>query len=112
MAVSRPEGITVQHSEPDDHHLPNGIRLDANAGEYLLELDGMTAVLRFRELPNDVVDLYSTFVPPEARGRGMAGRLVGAALDHLRAEGKRIVPTCSYLGTYLDRHPEARDLVA
>lgn len=92
--------------------LEDGVRLDEEAGHYQLDVDGATALLRFRQSGNDVVDLYSTFVPPEGRGKGIAARLVGVALDDLRAKGKKIIPSCSYLGTYLARHPEDRDLVA
>lgn len=92
--------------------LAEGVRLDEEAGEYQLDVDGATALLRFRQSGDGVVDLYSTFVPPEGRGLGVAARLVRVALDDLRRKGQKIIPTCSYLGTYLDRHPEDRDLVA
>ena len=92
--------------------LDDGVRLNPDQGEYQLDVGGATAALRFRKRDDDVVDLYSTYVPPEGRGQGAAARLVGVALADLRAKGKKIVPTCSYLGTYLERHPEDRDLVA
>lgn len=96
-----------------ESELPAGVRLDAEAGEYLLDVDDdETARLSFRERGDDVVDLYSTYVPPAGRGQGVAARLVTVALDDLRAKGKKIVPTCSYVDTYLDRHPAYRDLVA
>ncbi|HEX6016891.1 MAG TPA: N-acetyltransferase, partial [Burkholderiaceae bacterium] len=37
---------------------------------------------------------------------------VRAALDHARTNGLRVRPACSYVRTYLRRHPEAQDLVA
>lgn len=104
-----------QHSSEEftqEAQLPESVRLDEAAGEYQLDVSGKTAALRFRERAGDVVDLYSTFVPPEGRGEGVAARLVTVALDDLRAKGKKIVPSCSYVETYLDRHPEYRDLVA
>lgn len=91
--------------------LAEGVRLDEEAGQYQLDVDGKTAALRYRR-SGDVVDLYSTFVPPEGRGKGVAARLVRVALDDMRAKGQKIIPTCSYLDTYLSRHPEDRDLVA
>jgi predicted GNAT family acetyltransferase len=53
-----------------------------------------------------------TFVPPELRGRGIAEKLVRAALEHARDEKVRVVPACSYVGTYIQRHPEFQALVA
>ena len=96
--------------------LDQGVRLvadpESGQGEYQLDVDGQIATLRFHQKPGAAVDLFSTFVPPAGRGRGVAARLVGVALDDLRAKGEKIIPTCSYLGTYLERHPEDRDLVA
>lgn len=53
-----------------------------------------------------------TFVPPELRGRGIAANLIRAGLDYARAEGKSVVPQCSYVETFLQRHPEYGDLRA
>jgi predicted GNAT family acetyltransferase len=53
-----------------------------------------------------------TFVPGELRGRGLAEQLVRAALEHARAEKLRVVPACSYVAKYIERHPEYRALLA
>ena len=36
--------------------------------------------------------------------------LVRAAFDHARREGLRIRPTCPFVRSWLDDHPEERDL--
>jgi predicted GNAT family acetyltransferase len=51
-------------------------------------------------------------VPAAIGGRGIAGRLVRAALEHARAAGLKVVPRCSYVADYLDKHPEYADLRA
>ena len=43
-----------------------------------------------------VLDFYHTWTPPALRGRGLAGRVVAAALEHARAGGLRVLPSCSY----------------
>lgn len=43
-------------------------------------------------------------------GQGLAGRLVGFALDDVRERGKRVVAICSYVDKYIGEHPEYRDL--
>ena len=60
----------------------------------------------------DVLDVQHTWTPPALRGRAVAARLTDAAFAYARAEGLRIVPTCSYTRTYLARHPELRALAA
>jgi predicted GNAT family acetyltransferase len=44
------------------------------------------------------------------QGRGLATILVAAALDATRAAGLRVVPTCSMVADYIDKHPEFDDI--
>lgn len=53
-----------------------------------------------------------TYVPPELRGRGLAEQLARAALDEARRRHWRVVPACSYVEVFLQRHPEFGDIVA
>ncbi len=55
--------------------------------------------------------LVHTEVLPQFEGRGLAARLAGFALDDLRRQGAKVVPSCSYIATYIERHPQLRDLV-
>ena len=64
------------------------------------------------ERRGDVLDVQHTWTPPALRGRDVAARLTEAAFAYARANGLRIVPTCSYTQAYVTRHPELRDLVA
>jgi hypothetical protein len=52
-----------------------------------------------------------TFVPESARGRGIAAALVRAGLEEARRRGWQVVPQCSYVSTFLERHPEFADIV-
>ena len=52
-----------------------------------------------------------TFVPPALRGQGLAEQLVRAALAEARSNGWRVVPACSYVAVFIERHPEYRDLL-
>jgi predicted GNAT family acetyltransferase len=53
-----------------------------------------------------------TYVPPEARGTGLAGKLVEALVEDARAQDFKIVPQCSYITAAFRRHPEWADLLA
>lgn len=86
------------------------IREDRNRIE--LPLEGGTATLDYAPGGQGVLDFRSTVVPPELRGQGAGGRLVGQALDWARREGFRVIPTCSFVESYVEKHPEYRDLVA
>jgi predicted GNAT family acetyltransferase len=84
-------------------------RVDLNRFEIAAE--GLRCELLYR-INGPVMHLFRTFVPPALEGRGMAAALVAAAMDHARATGLRIAPDCSYVRTWLQRHPEHHDLWA
>lgn len=55
--------------------------------------------------------LTHTFVPESMRGTGVAAALVKTTLEHIRAEGGRVVPACSYVAAYIQRHPDYASLL-
>lgn len=59
-----------------------------------------------------VVELPHTYVNPAHGGQGYAGRLANFALEDVQAQGKSVRPTCSYIASYVDKHPEYHAAVA
>lgn len=53
-----------------------------------------------------------TYVPDEARGKGIGGRLVEALIADARAQGFKIEPECSFVEAAFRRHPEWADVRA
>lgn len=49
--------------------------------------------------------LDHTFVPPALNGQGLAAILTEAALSLARQDQVRIVPQCSYVARWIERHP-------
>lgn len=84
---------------------------DAARSRYELVEAGGTAFADY-ERSGGVVTFTHTVVPEALRGRGIAGRLVAAALEDVRARGLTLVPACSYVARYVEDHPETRDLLA
>jgi len=73
-------------------------------GRFSIRVGGAEAFLVY-ERREDILDVLHTYTPPALRGGNLAAELTRAALDHARAEGLRVVPTCSYTRRYLARHP-------
>jgi predicted GNAT family acetyltransferase len=88
------------------------IEHDTEGHRFLVELPAGTAVLAYAPGGDGILELYSTYVPAEARGKGVAAALVEAALGYARAEGYRVIPSCWYVALWIRRHPEHADLVA
>ncbi|MEO8217965.1 MAG: GNAT family N-acetyltransferase [Acidobacteriota bacterium] len=53
-----------------------------------------------------------TEVPAQFEGQGVAGKLVKAALDQAKDEGLEVIPRCSFVKGYIERHAEYQPLVA
>ncbi len=51
-----------------------------------------------------------TVVDPEFGGRGLAGRMIGEALQETRAAGLRVRPSCSFVARYIEKNPGTADL--
>lgn len=56
--------------------------------------------------------MIHTFVPPELRGKGLAEKVVRAALDYARHQGLKVVPACSYVQVFIERNQEYKSLLA
>ncbi len=52
-----------------------------------------------------------TFVDDSLRGQGIAGKLMEAAVEKLRADDMEVRPICSYAKTWFEKHPEEADLL-
>jgi GNAT superfamily N-acetyltransferase len=73
---------SAMRDEPnDDLHPPRGLFLVAIVDDVIVGCAG----LRLR--PAGVAELTRVFLAPEARGRGVAARLVGELEDHARRRG-------------------------
>ncbi|HEY1131772.1 MAG TPA: GNAT family N-acetyltransferase [Roseateles sp.] len=70
-----------------------------------------TSVLDY-QLSGDRVVFTHTGVPAAYRGQGLAAQLVHAGLQWAREQGLKVVPACSYVHLYIQRHPEWQNLVA
>lgn len=87
------------------------IRNNESESRFEYESDGKLAVVEYETAPGKITFVH-TEVPNELSGQGIAQKLVTTALDHARSRKLRVVALCSYVATYIERHPEYRDLVA
>ncbi|MCZ2822227.1 GNAT family N-acetyltransferase [Modestobacter sp. VKM Ac-2977] len=91
--------------EPTVRDAPEDSRYEIRDGEQLLG----QAVYQRR---GDQVVFTHTEVDSDAGQSGLGSTLVRAALDDVRSKGGSVVPMCSFVQGWIERHPEYRDLVA
>lgn len=70
-----------------------------------LAVDGEVAVLTYEEGESDVALLH-TVVPPALEGEGVGSRLAEAAVSWAREQQLEVVPVCSFVRAWLERHPQ------
>ena len=89
------------------------MQITDNAAHHRFEvsLDGRTAFASYRRDGN-VLLVYHTEVPREFEGRGIGSALVKGVLDIAREQGLKVKPFCSFVASYMQRHPETADLRA
>jgi predicted GNAT family acetyltransferase len=87
------------------------VRNNEAESRYELEAVGATAFAAYRMEGDDIV-FEHTIVPEALEGRGIGSALVKGALEDVRARGLKVIPDCSFVRAWIERHPEAQDLLA
>jgi len=87
------------------------VQHNAARHRYEVTVDGHLSVCEYEDAGGRRVFTH-TFVPVELRGRGIAEQLVRAALADVRTAGLKVVPACSYVARFIERHREFQDLLA
>ena len=105
MAYDRGQrfGVTIDTNEL-------AVRHNESKSRFEIDAEGHVAELVYRLEPG-VIDFLHTGVPKSLEGRGIAGKLAVAGLEYARASGLRVVATCPYVKSYIERHPEYKDLL-
>jgi uncharacterized protein len=94
------EGPTVTH-EPDGHR-----------GAFVIRNgDRRLAAMTYSMAGETVMMIDHTDVDASLRGTGAGKRLVEAAVDWARAEGRQIIPVCPFARSVFDKMPEFRDVL-
>ena len=91
----------------------DNIRVTHNEAESQFEakVDGKVSVAAYN-LDGDTITFTHTNVPEELGGRGIAQKMVTAGLDYARSKGLKVVPQCSYVKRFMEKHAEYNDLRA
>ncbi|MGE2835387.1 GNAT family N-acetyltransferase [Mycobacterium sp. SMC-4] len=84
--------------------------VSAESDRYTISVDGQRA--GFTEfVDHDGQRIFPhTEVDDQFSGRGLGSILVQEALEDTRKAGKRIVPVCSMVEKFIDKHPEFKEI--
>ncbi len=84
---------------------------DGDAERYeLFADDELAGFASYRKRPGLIAFIH-TEVDERFEGRGFGSRLVSFALDEARRQDLDVLPFCPFVNSYIESHPEYRDLV-
>lgn len=65
----------------------------------------------FPAVDDMTVDIRHTEVDGSLQGQGIAGKMTELAVIYLKNQGKKIIPSCSYVESWFEGKPEYRGLL-
>ena len=86
------------------------VRDNPSRNRFELQTSAGLALANYRRDDRSIT-ITHTEVPRAVEGRGVGSALVKGMLDQIRQEGRKVVPLCSFVASYISRHPEYRDLL-
>jgi len=90
------------------------VTLRDNADEQVLEAvtdDGTVAgYLDYRRRDGTLIAVH-TEVDPAFEGQGIGGQIAEGVVALVRETGEKLRPDCEFIASWLEKHPEADDVV-
>ena len=78
---------------------------------FVLYSEGNEVYVEYSMIGNDL-NLYHTYTHPALRGKGLAAHVVRAAFEFAKENNLKIIPTCSYVQSFIAKNEEYKKLVA
>lgn len=83
---------------------------DKKNNRFVINIDGLDSFVEYSVYEN-VIDLHHTYTPPQLRGKGLAEKVVRAAIEYAKENKLKVIPSCSYVAAFMQRHPEYSELL-
>jgi uncharacterized protein len=89
----------------------NEVRDNRERTRYELLVDGEVAAFVQYSMRGGRLLLVHTEVDTSHEGEGLGSTLIRGVLDDVRVRGIPLVPICSFVDRFIEKHPEYEDLV-
>ncbi len=83
---------------------------DIENQKFYAVIEDSEAYLQYFFTDSGTMNMIKTYVPNNLRGQGIAGKIVEAGLIYAEKNNLKVIPSCSYVETYIERHPEFKKL--
>jgi hypothetical protein len=78
---------------------------------FVIYVEGNEVYVEYTMAANKI-NLDHTFTHPSLRGKGLAAHVVRAALEFAKENNLKVIPTCSYVQSFIAKNAEYKDLIA
>src|SRR5262245_14687424 len=87
------------------------IQNNESAHRFEALVDGHVAFVQYRYSDTGQIVFTHAEVPSALAGRGIGSKLARVALEYARERALRVVSTCPFITSYVDKHPEYQSLL-
>ena len=84
---------------------------DKEHSKFFLIMDGMESYVKYSMVDEKTVEFWTTYVPSKQRGKGLAAILTEAALNYALQNNLSVIPSCSYVESYIDKNEKFKGLI-
>ncbi len=84
---------------------------ESSAKRFVAVVEGQECVIDYQR-SGDTMTITHTGVPASLGGRGIASELARFSLDTAKEQGWQVVPACSYVASWIEKHPDYQKLLA
>lgn len=78
---------------------------------FVIYLNGNEVYVEYT-LAGKEINLYHTYTHPALRGKGLAAHVVRAAFEFAKENNLKVIPTCSYVQSFIAKSAEYKNLIA
>lgn len=83
---------------------------NASKSQYEARIENAIAKIEYKKEEGKIY-LTHTEVPQSLAGKGIASKLLSKVLEDIERKELKLIPLCSFVASYLQRHPEWNKLV-
>lgn len=87
------------------------IEHDKENGEFQTTINNEKAFLNYRKKSPNTLEYYETFVPENQRGKKIASQLTMEALSYAQENNLKVIPTCSFVNTFVKENHKFDDVI-
>ena len=77
-----------------------------------LKVGQSIAYIEFDKIEPNILDFVHTEVPADLSGKGVGSKLVEGALKYCKDNELKIIPSCPFVKSFIQKHSQWSDLVS